>query len=73
MIFMTFISIHFVIICDDLPWRTYKTNPALSFKSGCDTLSHHLLSRTMHFTMEDPPSIVRRKSILPNMLYHGLL
>jgi hypothetical protein len=37
MIFMTFISIHFVIICDDLPWRTYETHPALSFKSGCDT------------------------------------
>jgi hypothetical protein len=38
-----------------------------------DVLSHHLLSHTMHFTMEDPPIIVRRKFILPNMLYHGLL
>jgi hypothetical protein len=38
-----------------------------------DALSHHLLSRTMRFTMEDPSSIVRRKSILPNMFYHGLL
>jgi hypothetical protein len=38
-----------------------------------DVLSQHLLSRTMHFTMKDPSSIVRRKSILPNMFYHGLL
>jgi hypothetical protein len=38
-----------------------------------DALSHHLLSCTMHFTMEDPPGIVRRKSILPNMFYHSLL
>jgi hypothetical protein len=37
MIFVTFISIHFVIICDVLFWRTYKMHPALSFKSGCDT------------------------------------
>jgi hypothetical protein len=33
---MTFISIHFVIICDVLLWRTYETHPALSLKSGCD-------------------------------------
>jgi hypothetical protein len=38
-----------------------------------DTLSQHLLSRTTRFTMKYPPSIARRKSILPNMLYHGLL
>jgi hypothetical protein len=38
-----------------------------------DTFSHHLLSRMTCFTMEDPSSIVRRKSILPNMFYHGLL
>jgi hypothetical protein len=38
-----------------------------------DTLSQHLLSRTMCFTMKDSSSIVRRKSILPNMFYHGLL
>jgi hypothetical protein len=31
-----------------------------------DTLSQYL-SRTMRFTMKDPPSIARRKSILPNM------
>jgi hypothetical protein len=36
MVFMTFISIHFVIICDVLSWRTYETHPTLSFKSGCD-------------------------------------
>jgi hypothetical protein len=38
-----------------------------------NTLSQHLLSRTMRFTMKDPPSIVRCKSILPNMFYHDLL
>jgi hypothetical protein len=36
-IFVTFISIHFVIICDVLLWRTYETHPTLSLKSGCDT------------------------------------
>jgi hypothetical protein len=36
MIFVTFISIHFVIICVVLLWRTYETHPALSLKSGCD-------------------------------------
>jgi hypothetical protein len=34
---VTFISIHFVIICDDLLWRTYETHPTLSLKSGCDS------------------------------------
>jgi hypothetical protein len=38
MILVTFISIHFVIICDVLLWRTYETHPALSLKSGCDNL-----------------------------------
>jgi hypothetical protein len=37
MIFVTFISIHFVIICGVLLWRAYETHPALSFKSGYDT------------------------------------
>jgi hypothetical protein len=37
-----------------------------------DALSQHLLSRTMRFTMKDPSSIARRKSILLNMFYHGL-
>jgi hypothetical protein len=36
MIFMTFIYMHFVIICVVLPWRTYEMHPALSLKSGCD-------------------------------------
>jgi hypothetical protein len=35
MIFVTFISIHFVIICDVHLWRTYGTHLALSLKSGC--------------------------------------
>jgi hypothetical protein len=36
MIFVTFISIHFVIKCDVLLCRTYEIHPALSLKSGCD-------------------------------------
>jgi hypothetical protein len=36
MIFMTFISMYYVIICVVLPWRTYETHPVLSRKSGCD-------------------------------------
>jgi hypothetical protein len=30
---VTFISIHYVIVCVVLPWRTYETHPALSLKS----------------------------------------
>jgi hypothetical protein len=37
MIFMTFVSMHSIIICVVLPWRTYETHLALSLKSGCDT------------------------------------
>jgi hypothetical protein len=33
---VTFISIHLVIICVVLLWRTYETHLALSLKSGCD-------------------------------------
>jgi hypothetical protein len=33
---MTFISIHFVIICDVLVWHTYETHTTLSLKSGCN-------------------------------------
>jgi hypothetical protein len=33
---VTFISIHFVIICVLLLRRTYETHPTLSLKSGCD-------------------------------------
>jgi hypothetical protein len=36
MIFVTFISIHFIIICDVLLWRTYEMHPTLSLKSWCD-------------------------------------
>jgi hypothetical protein len=39
MIHVTFIFIHFVIICDVLLWRTYEMHPALSLKSVCDTHS----------------------------------
>jgi hypothetical protein len=37
MIFVTFISIHFIIICVVLLWRTYETHLTLSLKSGCDS------------------------------------
>jgi hypothetical protein len=33
---VTFVSIHWVIICVDLIWRTYETHPGLALKSGCD-------------------------------------
>jgi hypothetical protein len=36
MILVTFIYIHFVIICDIVLWRTYETHPALSLKVGYD-------------------------------------
>jgi hypothetical protein len=36
MLFVTFISIHFVIICDVLRRRIYETHPTLSLKSRCD-------------------------------------
>jgi hypothetical protein len=36
MILVTFISIHFVIICYVLLWRIYETHPTLPLKSGCD-------------------------------------
>src|SRR5688500_4138303 len=39
MILVIFISIHFVIICGVLFWRTYETHPTLSLKSGCDRLA----------------------------------
>jgi hypothetical protein len=37
MIFVTFISIHFVIICDVLLWRIYEMHPTLSLEPGCDS------------------------------------
>lgn len=30
------VSIHWVIVCVDLLWRTYETHPVLSLKFGCD-------------------------------------
>jgi hypothetical protein len=36
--FVKFISIHLVIICVLLLWRTYETHPTLPLKSGCDNL-----------------------------------
>jgi hypothetical protein len=36
--FVTFISIHLVIIFVVLLWRTYETHAALPLKSGCDIL-----------------------------------
>jgi hypothetical protein len=33
--FVTFISIHLVIICVLLLWRTYETHLGLPLKSGC--------------------------------------
>jgi hypothetical protein len=40
--FVTFISIHFVIIFVVLLWRTYETHLALSLKSGCDNNAMHM-------------------------------
>jgi hypothetical protein len=38
MIFMTFISMHSIIMCVVLFWRTYEMHPALSLKFGCDSV-----------------------------------
>jgi hypothetical protein len=38
-VIVTFISIHSVIMCS-LLWRIYEMHPALSLKSGCDTVVH---------------------------------
>jgi hypothetical protein len=45
MIFVIFISIHFVIICDVLFWRTYEMHLTLPLKSGCDNVlvTHNIL------------------------------
>jgi hypothetical protein len=42
MIFVTFISIHFVIICVVLLWHTYETHAVLSLKFECDMKKHKL-------------------------------
>jgi hypothetical protein len=47
MIFVTFISIHFVIICNVLLWRTYETHPALSLKFGCD-ITPYVATQGLH-------------------------
>jgi hypothetical protein len=46
MILVIFTSIHFVIICDVLLWRTYETHPALSLKFGFDTSGQEDLPRS---------------------------
>jgi hypothetical protein len=43
---VTFISIHFVVICDVLLWRTYEMLLTLSLKSGCDNRAHPPEPRT---------------------------
>jgi hypothetical protein len=50
MILVTFICIHFVIICDVILWRTYETHPTLSLKSRCDitTVREHELRLNSH-------------------------
>jgi hypothetical protein len=40
---VTFISIHLVIICVVLLWRTYETHPTLSLKSGCDNTQSRIM------------------------------
>jgi hypothetical protein len=37
--FVTFISIHLVIVCVVLLWSTYEMHPGLPLKFGCDNLS----------------------------------
>jgi hypothetical protein len=55
--FVTFISIHLVIICVVLLWRTYKTHPSLPLKSGCDgSVIRGMLTigRNLNRTRQDP-------------------
>jgi hypothetical protein len=59
MILVTFVSIHFVIICDVLLWHTYETHPALSLKSGCD-------SRPLGFGAVDHWSLLSSCSTRPS-------
>jgi hypothetical protein len=45
MIFMTFISMHSVIICVVLPWRTYEMHPDCSFNPGMtEVVSEEMLT-----------------------------
>jgi hypothetical protein len=81
---MTFISIHFVIICDVLIWRTYETHPTLSLKSGCDnhlrlsaTVAHKFLPITfLHHiinisppTFSSPAAVLSKFSSIPHNNY----
>jgi hypothetical protein len=52
MIFMTFISMHSIIMCVVLPWRTYEMHPALFIKSGCDKLVSNVTLPCMEWAME---------------------
>jgi hypothetical protein len=49
MIFMTFISMHSVIMCVVLPWRTYEMHLDLLLKSGCDTECRGVLGEYQGF------------------------
>jgi hypothetical protein len=46
MILMTFISIHFVIICDVFLWRTYETHPLYPLNPGVtEVISEEMLTK----------------------------
>jgi hypothetical protein len=49
MILVTFISTHFLIICDVLLCRTYETHPTLSLKFGCD--NSPVVHRTLYCSL----------------------
>jgi hypothetical protein len=67
MIFVTFISIHFVIICDVLVCRTYETHPALSLKSGCDTTKHVWCTKSLAASLAQAAHLFGVKfSVPPN-------
>jgi hypothetical protein len=70
MIFMTFISIHYVIICEALPLRTYEMHPTLSFKSGCDSSKDTLsIQNCCHYRNA---ALCRVPSSLPRAIYWTL-
>jgi hypothetical protein len=41
--FVTFISIHLVIVCVLLLWHTYETHPGLPLKSGCNMFTGKIM------------------------------
>jgi hypothetical protein len=65
---VTFISIHFVIICDVLLWRTYETHPALSLKFGCDDTEHC----QAHTRQSSSPKLAQVWLILAKLLWSNL-